>query len=211
MNGEAYPDIGGLIRQSRDGDLTALGRLLDTYRNYLTLLARLHIGQELQGKIIASDVVQETCLQAHRSIGQFRGSTEAELLQWLRSIHASKLANLMRHYLGTQRRNLQRERRLEGDLDRSSSALAAVLARSDSSPSQRAIQREQSVILADALEQLPDDYRQVILLHHVKGLNMNEVSRQLVGACSKKCRTHSCSRCRPPAHHPFSHRIPARR
>jgi RNA polymerase sigma-70 factor (ECF subfamily) len=179
VNGEADPDTGGLIRQSRKGDLAALGRLLDTYRNYLTLLARLHIGQELQGKISASDVVQETCLQAHRSIGQFRGSTEAELLRWLRSIHASKLANLMRHYLGTQQRNLQRERRLEGDLDRSSSALAAVLARSDSSPSQRAMRREQSVVLADALEQLPDDYRQVILLHHVKGLNMGEVSRQL--------------------------------
>ena len=93
MNGVADPDTGGLIRQSRDGDLAALGRLLATYRNYLTLLARLHIGQELQGKFAASDVVQETCLQAHRSIGQFRGSTEAELLQWLRSIHASKLAN----------------------------------------------------------------------------------------------------------------------
>jgi RNA polymerase sigma-70 factor (ECF subfamily) len=179
VNGEADPCTGGLIRQSRDGDLAALGRLLDTYRNYLTLLARLHIGQQLQGKISASDVVQETFLQAHRSIGQFRGSIETELLARLRSIHASKLANLMRHDLGTQQRNLQRERRLEGDLDRSSSALAAVLARSDSSPSQRAMQHKQSVILADALEQLPDDHRQVILLHQVQGLNMNEVSRRL--------------------------------
>jgi RNA polymerase sigma-70 factor (ECF subfamily) len=91
VNGEADADTGGLIRQPRSGDLAALGRLLDTYRNYLTLLARLHIGPLLQGKISASDVVQATCLQAHRSIRQFRGSTEAELLAWLRSIHASKL------------------------------------------------------------------------------------------------------------------------
>jgi RNA polymerase sigma-70 factor (ECF subfamily) len=179
VNGEADPDTGGLIRQSLGGDQAALGQLLDSYRNYLTQLARVHIGQELQGKITASDVVEETCLQAHRNISQFRGSTEAELLEWLRSIHASRLANLMRHDLGTQQRNLRLERRLEGDLDRSSSALAGFLARSDSSPSQQANRRERSVILADALEQLPDDLRQVILLHQVQGLNMDEVSRQL--------------------------------
>lgn len=179
MNDARDPDLGGLIRQSRDGDLSALGQLLDLYRNYLTLLARLHIGPELQGKLSASDVVQETFLQAHRRIGQFRGSTEAELLEWLRAIHATKLANLMRHYLGTQQRNARLERRLADDLSRSSSALGGALAASDSSPSERAMRREQAVILADALEKLPQELREVILLHHVQGLNFSQLSRRL--------------------------------
>ena len=84
-------NTGRLIRQSREGDLAALGRLLDRYGNYLTLLSRIQIGPELRSKIAASDAVQETFLQAHRSIDQVQGSTVAELLQWLRSIHASKL------------------------------------------------------------------------------------------------------------------------
>ena len=54
---------------------TALGQLLELYRNYLSLLARVQIGRRLQGKIDAADVVQETFLEAHRNFPQFRGSS----------------------------------------------------------------------------------------------------------------------------------------
>ena len=79
-----------LIQEARGGDAAALGRLLELYRRYLALLARVHIGQRLQGKADASDIVQEAFLQAHRNFGRFRGATEAQLVGWLRQILAAR-------------------------------------------------------------------------------------------------------------------------
>jgi len=112
------PDV--LLRHARTGDGSALGRLLELYRNYLKLLARLQIDRRLQVKLDASDVVQETFLEAHRDFGQFRGTTEGELVSWLRQILVTNLANLVRHYRGTQRRDIRLERELAAELDESS-------------------------------------------------------------------------------------------
>src|SRR2546423_15240757 len=89
------------------GDEEALGRLLERYRAYLTLLARLQIGRRLQGKADPADMVQETFLEAARHFGQFRGTTEPEFAAWLRQILAACLAHLGRRYYGTQARDVR--------------------------------------------------------------------------------------------------------
>src|SRR5262245_20892446 len=155
-----------LLRKSRAGDVAAAGRLLELYRSYLDLLARVQIGKHLQCKADASDLVQEVFLAAHRDLGVFRGTTECELVSWLRQILAIRLADLVRRYHGTRRRDVRLERRLANELDRSSQALVGGLACNGSSPSEQAIRRERAVILADALQTLPADYREVIVLHH---------------------------------------------
>ena len=93
-----------LLELARAGDRDVLGRLLDVYRPYLMLLARMQIGRRLQGKVDASDAVQEAFLGAHRDFGQFQGDSEREFVAWLRQVLASVLANLVRHYHGTKRR-----------------------------------------------------------------------------------------------------------
>src|SRR5262245_18602047 len=94
------PDPEELLRQARAGSKPALGSLLELYSSYLELLARLQIGRRLQGKVDAADLVQETFLRAHQFFEQFEGSTEAELVAWLRQILASRLADLVRRYHG---------------------------------------------------------------------------------------------------------------
>jgi RNA polymerase sigma-70 factor (ECF subfamily) len=168
-----------LLRLARAGDGPAQGQLFDLYRGYLELLARLQIGRRLQGKVDAADLVQDTFLYAHDGFAQFRGSSEGELVCWLRQILASRLEHLIRRYCGTQRRDVRLERQLAAELDQSSSLLDQGLVAADSSPSQRAVRREQAVLLADALRQLPDDYREVLILHHLQGLSMPEVARRL--------------------------------
>ena len=59
-------------------------RPLGKYREYLLLLARLQLGSRLRAKLDASDIVQQTILHAHAGRTQFRGTTEAEWLGWLR-------------------------------------------------------------------------------------------------------------------------------
>ena len=92
-------DVAGLLAQARTGDNAVLGELLQSYHNYLRLLARIEIGRRLQGKIDASDIVQETFLDAHRHFPGFRGEVEAQFVQWLRAILAGTLANVVRRYL----------------------------------------------------------------------------------------------------------------
>jgi RNA polymerase sigma-70 factor (ECF subfamily) len=175
----AGPDRERLMHQARQGDGEALGRLLERYRNYLALLARLQIGRRLQGKADDADLVQETFLKAHRDFTRFRGQTEEELASWLRQILASNLAHLVRRYCGTRRRDVRLERQLADELDRSSRALERSLAAPHSTPSQQAALREQAVLLADALRRLPDDYREVIILSHLEGLSFQEVATRM--------------------------------
>jgi RNA polymerase sigma-70 factor (ECF subfamily) len=172
-------DLEKLLREARAGDDATLGRLLELYRRYLALLARVQIGRRLQGKADASDLVQETFLEAHQNFARFRGRSEGELLRWLRQILAANLADLFRRYLGTQGRDVRLEREIEADFDHSSVLLDGGLVAAQSSPSQQAVRREQAVLLADALEQLPDDYREVLVLRHLSGLTFPEVARRM--------------------------------
>jgi RNA polymerase sigma-70 factor (ECF subfamily) len=168
-----------LIRLAREGDGRALGQLFELYGNYLLLLARMQIGRRLQGKVDAADLVQETFLAAHRDFAQFRGRTEAELVNWLRRILAAHLVDLVRRYCGTRRRDVRLERQLANELEQSSRDMGLVLVAKDSSPSERAVRREQAVLLADALKSLPADYGEVIVLHHLQGLSFPEVARRM--------------------------------
>jgi len=168
-----------LLQQARSGNEKALGQLLESYTRYLTLLARVQIGRRLQGKVDPSDVVQETFLEAHRQIANFRGNSEGELVAWLRRILAGQIALTLRRFLGTKGRDLKLERELAAQLDQSSEILDGGLVASNSTPSQHASRREQALLLADALDRLPEDYREVIILRHLEGLSFAEVSQRM--------------------------------
>src|SRR5712692_11140967 len=116
----AHPDPEQLLGAARAGDGAALGRLLELYRSYLATLARLQIGRRLQGKVDAADLVQETFLEAHRNWKRFRGTSEGELLGWLRRILAARIVDVMRRYLGSKGRDVRLERELAAELERSS-------------------------------------------------------------------------------------------
>ena len=168
-----------LISQARTGNELALGQLLESYNSYLTLLARVQIGRRVQGKVDAGDIVQETFLEAHRQFTNFRGGSEGELTAWLRRILAGQLALTLRRYLGTKGRDINLERQLGADLDHSTHAMDGGLIASQSTPSQHVARREQAVILADALSNLPEDYREVIVLRHLEALPFAQVAERM--------------------------------
>lgn len=176
---EQRQDADRLLVLALAGDDEARGALLDTYRQYLELLARIEIGRRLQNKLDTGDLVQDTFLEAHRNFKLFRGSTKAQFVAWLRSILAAQISNLLRHYLTTQGRDVRREQALEIDLDQSSRLLERGLVAAESTPSHQAARREQGVLLADALARLPDDYREVIVLRHLEELTFPEVARRM--------------------------------
>lgn len=164
------------IELAKQGDEVALGALLSTYENYLKLLAEVQIGRTLRGKVDACDIVQETFLEAHRSIRTFKGSETHQFVAWLKSILSGRLANTMRHYFGTQSRDLRLEERIQAEIDQSAASFGGILIDPNSSPSQHVAVEEQSKLIAEALSRLPDHYRQAILLRHVEGLSFPEIA-----------------------------------
>ena len=68
---------------------------------------------------------------------------------------------------------------MEASLTRTTEQSGKALAATGTSPSQQVIKREQSVLLAELLERLPDDFRQVIVLRNVEDLPHEEVARRM--------------------------------
>ena len=171
--------VSRLLREARRSRAGALDQLLESFRNYLRLLARTGIAASLRGKADPSDLVQEALLKAHRHFAQFRGRSEAELAGWLRQILANSLADLVRRYQATEARQVGRERSLEELLNASSAAMGRLLVGGGPSPSESAERREMGVVLADALSELGHDHREVLVLRSLEEREWEEVARRM--------------------------------
>jgi RNA polymerase sigma-70 factor (ECF subfamily) len=142
---------------------------LEAYQAYLLVLARLQLEPRFRGLIDPSDAVQQTLLKAHEHHNQFRGTTEAERLAWLRTI-------LARHLADEFRRVGRGVRSLEEELEQTSARLDQWLVVQEPSPSQHAIHQERLLRLASALARLPEEQRTVVEMHHLQGRPVSEVA-----------------------------------
>ena len=165
------------LAAARDGSNEALGQLLEVYQGYLLMVARRELATELQAKGGASDLVQETFLDAQRGFAQFQGTTEAELRAWLRRLLLNNLSNFTRRFRGTAKRQTATERALEAGS--SSRDWTEGLIADSSSPSELAMAHERAQAVQQALTRLPEDYRRVILLRNVDGLSHEEVAERM--------------------------------
>lgn len=172
---EARPDAEEterLLRQAEAGDRQAFERLFADHRPYLRRLAELRLDPRLGPRVDASDVVQEAHLEALRRLGAYLERRPLPFRLWLRQIACDCALKARRHHLGTARRDAAREVALP---EQSSLALAEQLAAGGSTPSRQLDRRELARRLRQAVEQLPEADREVILLRHFEGLSNQEV------------------------------------
>ena len=171
-----------LLSQALAGSQDSFGKLLGVYRNYLHLLVVSQLEKKLQQRVSPSDVLQETFLEANRDFHQFRGCSIGEFCSWLRQILAHNLHRVIEQHVLTAKRSVRREislERLSASLDHSSARIEALLPDLGTSPSLKCERHEQELELANAIADLPADYRDVLVLRHIESLPFEEVAKRM--------------------------------
>jgi RNA polymerase sigma-70 factor (ECF subfamily) len=168
----------GLIEGARQGDAECRERLFGLCRSYLGFVARSQIETWLRRKVDASDLVQETMLEAFRDFERFQGHSEQEWLAWLRKILSHNAADFVRRYRGTAKRAAGREVPFR-DPDDSLARGAPEPAADQPTPSQEFLQLDTELRVTAALSTLPADYQEVILLRNLQRLSFNEVAERM--------------------------------
>src|SRR5262245_62077047 len=102
-------DAAQLVAEARAGSAEALGDALEACRAYLLAVAERELHPAVRAKGGASDLVQQTFMEAHRDFARFRGDSKDELLAWLRQVLRHNLANFTRQHLRTKKRQADRE------------------------------------------------------------------------------------------------------
>ena len=172
----SVPDASQWLPAARQGSREALGQALEACRNYLLLVANKELDAELQAKGGASDLVQQTFLEAQRDFARFQGNSEDELLAWLRRLLLNNLGDFTRRYRDTGKRAAGREIPLPGD---SSAWTASDLAGDTPSPSGLAMAHEQDEALQRAMARLPENYRQVLIWRYQEERSFEEIGQML--------------------------------
>ena len=149
--------------------------LLENFRPYLMLLAQAHLDPRHQRRIDASDIVQQTMMEAHQHFEDYRGQSENELMGWLRKVLMHNIVDAVRA-MGRAKRDFRRERSIEAAVDDSFSRAEQWLAADQSTPSQRLMKHERLVAMSAAIQSLPDDQREAVVLHHLQGKSLKELA-----------------------------------
>lgn len=162
-----------LIDRIRNGDRDALSILFGLHRRRLALLAHYRLGPQLRGLVEVDDILQETLLKAYVQLEHFTYRTPGSFLRWLSRIMDHVIADTARYH-GRQKRNAAEMLPL-----RSESTPEGLEPVDSKTPSRLLAQDENLRLLLKELDELPDDYREVILLTKLEGLSTQEVAEKM--------------------------------
>ncbi len=179
MADSLFPNVSVLIAQARQGDAACRDQLFALCRSYLAIVARSQVETWLKAKVDTSDVIQETMLEAFRDFEHFGGSSEQEWLAWLKRILAHNVADFVRRYRGTAKRQTRREVPIRSPQDSTHAFGVAEPAAPCPTPSQEFLQIDNELRVTAALAQLPANYQEVIVLRNLQRLSFNEVAERM--------------------------------
>ncbi len=158
-----------LLIAARDGDNSALSEIWTRLRAYLRLTADHDLDGILQNKMDASDIVQQSLMEAHQGFSRFRGQSEHEIRAWLVRLVRHNLIDARRRFVETDKRNVSREL----------SAHTRALPGPDKTPSSLVSRKEQDEELMRAVTLLPARNQQILELRHRQGLSHAEIAEEL--------------------------------
>jgi RNA polymerase sigma-70 factor (ECF subfamily) len=176
--GASQEDPAVLFERAVRGDQQAWGDLLERHRDRLRRLIALRLDVRLQGRVDASDVIQEAYLEASTRLPDYARSPDLPFFLWLRYLVGQKIIDQHRRHLGAQARDAGREVSLyRGAMpEATTAALAAQLLGRMTSPSHAAIRAERKIRLQEALNAMDPIDREILVLRHYEQLSNGEAA-----------------------------------
>jgi RNA polymerase sigma-70 factor, ECF subfamily len=161
-----------LLQSARQGDDSALNQIWQELRTYLLIIANQRLDAGLRGKMDASDVVQQSLMDAHKGFDEFRGQSEGEIKAWVCKLVIHNLVDAGRRFRLSQKRSISKETSWSMENE-----LTAI--KDETSPSTLLRQRETDDEMARAVSQLPQRSQQLLELRHRLGLSHAQVAVEL--------------------------------
>jgi RNA polymerase sigma-70 factor (ECF subfamily) len=170
-----------LVEQAAHGDAEALTQLMHRYRDRLKRMVNLRMDRRLQGRIDASDVVQESLLEASRRLEEYAADPPMGFYVWLRWIAGERLLNAHRDHLGTQKRDANQEISLyrRSMPEACSVSIAQQLLGQLTSPTQAVARAEMQLIVQDVLNSMDPVDREILVLRSFEQLSTSETAETL--------------------------------
>lgn len=167
-----------LLDRIRGGDRCATDQLFGRYRERLRGLVSIRLDHRVAGRVDASDVVQDTFAKAATRIEDYAEARPVAFYPWLRKIAVDRIVELHREHIRSQRRSVTREHIYENSPVELSAcgrqALAQQLVSMGDSPSHQTMLREEMERAQNAVDQLPDVDREVLVLRYLEQLTAKE-------------------------------------
>jgi RNA polymerase sigma-70 factor (ECF subfamily) len=166
-------ETGGLLAQVDRGDRQALEHLLARYRPAMRSFVELHLSPRVAARVDPSDVVQEAQMEVVRRMDDFLRRRPMPFHLWVRKTAYQRLLDLHKHHLKRARRSVGREAAWP---DRSSLLLAGPFLAGGTSPSQRLEAQELARRVAQAVAQLAEADREILLMRHAEEMPFEEIA-----------------------------------
>ncbi len=170
-----------LLDRAIGGSGEALDQLLALHRSRLHRMVSLRMDRHLQGRLDASDVIQDAFVEALQRFPEYVKTPKTSFFLWLRFLTRQKLITLYRHHVGALARDARKEVAIEarsGSMA-TSEGLAAQLLATETSPSRAAVREEVKAEVQTALGGLEPLDREVLALRHFEHLSNAEVAEEL--------------------------------
>jgi len=160
-----------LVRRARAGDQRAFGLLVERYQKkvYAVALGMVKDAEE------AMDVSQEAFVKVHRYLDRFKG--DSSFYTWLYRITTNTCIDVLRRRAVISQESVEYDDSVQ--LDLAEANLGALGSQVDASPARSALRRELGEKLEEALAQLPEKHRAILLLRELEGMSYEDLARTL--------------------------------
>ncbi len=174
--------IATLVNDARTGCGQSQNQLFNQLKNYLAYIANQNLDDHYQAKFGASDIVQQSFVQAIQGFNKYQGSTSAEFKGWLRMIAINEIKSLKRKF-NSAKRKVHREQAISPDSQASGGTLE--LFDSFCTPASHMVEQEKTDVVMDAIGQLPELQQEVIKMRNWEDMTFSDIGEKLGVSAAK--------------------------